>query len=191
MGKLINVEQILNRCRNCSLYKKNNTSYPSTYINKEFGHFFDQYNQFDSFSSILPMLNKESSFTAIHNDLLPKPTPKQSQVASAIALSQIDQNEAGVETNLQQLLPPNQNQEKRQTRSKSENCLFLHHTYEERLNMLKKDIHGAYQNTFENSNVNQVKLMVACHNNPKIKNEFIRRKRPHDKLRRHDFKKST
>ena len=137
------------------------------------------------------MLNEESSFITIHNDLLPKPTPKQSQVALAIALSQIDQNEAADETNIQQVLPSNQDQEKKHNNKKPKNCLFLHYTYEERLIMLRKDIHNAYQQTFENSNVNRVKLMVACRNNPKIKNEFIRRKRPHDRLRRHDFKKST
>jgi hypothetical protein len=136
------------------------------------------------------MLNEESSFITIRNDLLPKPTPKQSQVVSAIALSQMDQIETGEETKIQQVLSTNHNQEKRQNNRKSKNCLFLHYTYEERLIMLRKDIYNAYKTTFEKSNINSVQLMVACRNNPKLKNEVIRRKRPHDRLRRHDFKKS-
>ena len=41
------------------------------------------------------------------------------------------------------------------------------------------------------ADVNSDKWMVACRNNPKIKDGFVRRKRPHDRSRRHDFKKST
>ena len=120
MSKLFYVEEISNQCRNYLFIYKYRC--PSTYINKEFGHFFDQYNQFESFSSILPMLNEESSFVTIHNDLVPSPTPEPSQVALAIALSQTNQNEAGDETNLQQVLPPNQDQEKRPHVRNSSKC---------------------------------------------------------------------
>lgn len=189
MGKFITVGEMPNKCRNSSFYLRK-TSYPSTYINKEFGNFFDQYNQFESFSSILPMLNEESSFITTHNDLVPKPTPKQSQVALTIALSQIAQIEAEEATKRQQVLRTNQNQGKRQNNRYSKNCLFLHHTYEERLIMFRNDLHNAYGTTFEKSNVNSLQFMVVCRNNPKLKNEVIRRKRPYDQLRRRDFRKS-
>ncbi|CAF1540808.1 unnamed protein product, partial [Rotaria sordida] len=53
--------------------------YPSTYINREFRKFFDQYNLFDSYSSILPMIGNESQFIAIYNKIAPTPTTRQSQ----------------------------------------------------------------------------------------------------------------
>ena len=68
------------------------------------------------------MLNEKSSLVTIHNDLVPKPTPEQSQVTSTVALSQADQNEAGVETKLQKVFPPNRDQEKRQHGRKSSRC---------------------------------------------------------------------
>ncbi|CAF4170696.1 unnamed protein product, partial [Adineta steineri] len=63
--------------------------YPSTYINKEFHAFFNQFHQYDSYSSILPMITDENQFNAIHNIIAPTTTHKQSQTASDIALSQV------------------------------------------------------------------------------------------------------
>ena len=75
-------------------------------------------------------------------------------------------------------------------KKKLKRCLFLHTIHEKRLGRLRRDIHEAYQKTFTGPTINRVKLIVGNYNNTKAKSEFIRRKRPHIKFRRHDYKSS-
>ncbi|CAF3986224.1 unnamed protein product, partial [Adineta steineri] len=161
--------------------------YPSTYINKEFHAFFDQFNLYDSYSSILPMIQHENQFNAIHNKIAPTPTHKQTLTASDIALSQIPDNEY---ENLMQVQATNPTATNKNKKKKLKRLLFLHTIHEKRLISLKRDIHKIYNSTFYDTTVNGVQLIVGNRNNPKAKTEFIRKKRPHDSLRRHDFKPS-
>ena len=63
----------------------------------------------------------------------------------------------------------------------------VHYTHEKRLKLLERDIHEVYHNTFRNTNLDRVKLIAGYRNKQKTKAGFIRRKRPHDKLRQHNF----
>jgi hypothetical protein len=131
------------------------------------------------------MIEDESQFIAIHNKIAPNPTHKQTQVASDTALSQLNDNDY---QELQKTTLPNPTVTKKDKKNKFKRCLFLHYTHENRLKRLKHDIHKIYKTTFTDPTLNHVKLIVGTRNNPKAKTEFIRRKRPHDSLRRHDFK---
>ncbi|CAF1496417.1 unnamed protein product, partial [Adineta steineri] len=159
--------------------------YPSTYINKEFHAFFNQFNLYDSYSSILPMIQDENQFNAIHNKIAPTPTHKQTLTASDITLSQIPDNEY---ENLMQVQATNPTATNKNKKKKLKRLLFLHTIHEKRLISLKRDIHKIYNSTFYDTTVNGVQLIVGNRNNPKAKTEFIRKKRPNDSLRRHDFK---
>jgi hypothetical protein len=91
---------------------------------------------------------------------------------------------------MQQVIPVIPSAKLPQKKKNSKQRLFLHYTHEKRLKPLKRDIHEAYHTTFQNTHVNNVKLLVGCRNNQKAKAQFIRRKRPHVKFRMHDFKPS-
>jgi hypothetical protein len=91
------------------------------------------------------MLNNESQFLSIHNEIVPQPTPRQPQVSLDVALSQItdDHNET-----LQQSIPPNPTVTKCNKKNKFKRRLFLHYTHENRLRYLKRDLHKIYHRTF-------------------------------------------
>ncbi len=162
-------------------------SYPSSYIDKEFHKYFDQFHLYDSYSLILPMISNESQFITIHNQISPQPTIRQSQVAFEMSFSQIANENNEHMQNVIQVIP---SAKRPQNKNTSKQRFFLHYTHEKRLKLLKNDIREAYHTTFQKTDLNKVKLLVGCRNHPKAKAEFIRRKRPHAKLRIHDFKPS-
>ncbi|CAF1526152.1 unnamed protein product, partial [Adineta ricciae] len=161
--------------------------YPSKYINEEFHRFFDRFNLYDLYSSVLPMIKHAAQFVAIHDEITQKSTHRQSQVASDITLSQLH------DTDYEKFEQVTYSKEDMNTKThkvtKFQRCLFLHYTYENRLRHLPHDIHETYKNTYTDSNLTQVKLIVGNRNNTKAKTGFIRRKRPHISMRRHDYKR--
>lgn len=158
-------------------------SYPTIYLNTQFRKFLTEHNIYDSQTSILPIITQERDFFNIRQRLITLPTRRQSQVAKQINLSQIEyyDNTVGQEQILIQSILTKDPKEQ-----KSTTALFQHYTYEHRLRFLTRQLHEIYQNTFNNIILQQINLIVGCRNNPKLKDELIKHKRPLDRLRAPD-----
>lgn len=109
------------------------------------------------------------------------PTRKQSKIATRIALSQIEYYDDEIE---QQQIPIQSILKKDHSQQQYKQALFQHYTHEHRLESLKHDIQQTYDTAFKNTVLHQVNLIIGCRNNPKLKDEIIKRKRPSDAIRR-------
>jgi hypothetical protein len=126
------------------------------------------------------MIDDESQFNFIHNEIAPTPTPRQSQVALDIEMSKTDDDE----TEEQQVQPIlNLKINKPRDKNNLKKTLFLHYTHENRLTAFKRDIHEIYNLTFNDPSVRDVHIIVGNRNRPKAQNELIH-KRAKNSLRR-------
>ena len=163
------------------------SSYPSTYIDKEFRRFFHQYLSTTSISPILPLMEDEEQFLIIRRKLLAQPTAKQTQVAkSATTVRAINNEQSNAQHRVGQSettreRPRAAMKEIQQNKDKFEKNIFIHCKHEARLEGLKRYIHEIHDSFFKNTIHGEIRLVVGNRNNPNMEYELTT-KRPRASL---------
>ena len=141
-------------------------SYPSAYIESQFHKYFAEHH---TPSSFMPALNGDKHFFLMRRGILSRPTRRQSQVASNVALANLDNDqtdETAVVTSQATTHP-----------APVQNRLLVHYTHEKRFRPFKREMHRIYESIFHNTPAMQVKLMVGNRNRRDGRHELIH-KRP-------------
>jgi hypothetical protein len=142
-------------------------SYPSTYIDAQFGKFFGDY---ISSTSILPLLEEESQFFVMRKNLLKQPTDRQSQVEMRAAIANINNEEGFEESTVNKPIP--------KKNKNNTNNLILHYTHEKRLTPIKRDMHQILDDIFHKYLSDDFKLIVGNRNSRDTQRELIRKRPP-------------
>jgi len=144
-------------------------SYPSTFIDQQFEHFFSKYIAPWSF---IPYIFTEDQFNVIHQDLSEHTTPRQSQVAFSAAKADLDNDQTDHEhatTTVTKILSSSSS-------LSSSNKLFIHYKYEKRFRSFKRDIHQIHNRVIPRHLALDLRLIVGTYNRSNAKNELIRKK---------------
>jgi hypothetical protein len=158
MGKF----SLLNLMFMCLYY---HDSYPPRYIYSRFNQFFSSH---FTTSSVLPTINNENDFARLRCLLLNRPTIPEYQIASRIAKAIKDNPNELVDNPLvtARLNKP----------SKFDANLIIHHTYENRLQRNKTDIHQLWNQTFEQTPVINTPLIIGNRNRRNMTRELVHRR---------------
>ena len=146
-------------------------SYPSSFIDDQFGKFFDEYTYPTSF---LKIIENEQQFSLLRQEILGQPTPEQSQVAASAATADIDNEQTDASEPINASAPTNVDKKKP---TNHEDRLFLHYTHEKRFQSMKRHIHQVYENVFRYTPVMNLKVVIGNRNRRDAKHELVR-KRP-------------
>jgi hypothetical protein len=150
--------------------------YPSTYINTQFQHFFDQYlPTSSSFPTLIPFID-EHQFFLVRQKLLAQPTRQQAEVAKRLGDIEITNpvvlNGLGVAQPNPQPIPLVTMKRKD---NKFSSTLFVHCKHEARLAGVKRNLHKIHDDIFKNTAFGDIRLIVGHRNNPDIDYELSRK----------------
>jgi hypothetical protein len=151
-------------------------SYPSTFIENQFRKFFPEQ---ISTSPFLPFINDEEQFIILHKQFLNQPTTRQSQLLASATTANMEQDHTNNEP--EDLKNSNNTTELKEKKQKKQyipgDKLIVHYTHEKRFESFKRDTHTVYHDIFQNTPVDDIKMIVGNRNRPNARNELIR-KRP-------------
>lgn len=109
--------------------------------------------------------------------ILSKLTTRPSQVAIKAASIHLDQDPVSAQVTIPKDIPPKVTSKSNQ----NENKMIIHYTHERRFESMKRDMHKIYDDTFKETPVADVKMIVGSRNRRDAKNDLIR-KRPHQSI---------
>jgi hypothetical protein len=147
------------------------SSYPSAYIENQYGKFFLEYHDASSF---VPVLDDKRQFALMRRRLLSQPTLRQSQIAKSAASADLNNDQVENEGGVEPVVTKNPNETNPTGRK---DRLFIHYTHEKRFQSFKRDMHRVYKNVFTHTPAMGVKLVVGNRNRRDARHELIR-KRP-------------
>jgi len=166
--------------------------YPSTYINAQFQHFFDQYLPTSSFPTLIPLIDDEQHFFLIRQKLLAQPTRQQAEVAKRLGDIEITNP---VSNGLSVATRPNPQPIPMVTVKRKDNkfnsTLFIHCKHEARLAGVKRILHEIHDDIFKNTAFGDIRLIVGNRNNPDMDYELARKRPPSFVLKDQPKKKSN
>ena len=146
--------------------------YPSKYIDSRFRKFFTQHNLIP-LSTLLPIISKSDQFFVLRNHLLRKLNPPTNNTIKnrfAITRNQerptfISVNKVWPKSNPQLSVP-----------------LIIHAPYENRLRLFRRQLHQLWSSIFQNTNVEQTKLIIGMTTRRNIRGELIQACPPLSKI---------
>ena len=147
------------------------SSYPSSFIDHQFGKFFDEYIHPTPF---LPIIEDEKQFILKRHEIIDQPTPRQSQIATNVATANVKNNQTD---DIEQTKPTEPTKKTEKNLTKHADRLIIHYKHENRFQSAKRDMHKVYENVVKNTPTMNLRLIVGNRNRRDAKNELIR-KRP-------------
>ena len=120
---------------------KLSSSYPSSFIEKEFRTFSVEYM---SSSPFLSTMNDEQQFIRMRQNILRQPTRQQSQVTLSAATADLDNHPT--DGNVMQTTDTSENIPENDRRFDKK--IIVHYTHEKRFQPFKRNMHRILDNTF-------------------------------------------
>ena len=118
-------------------------------------------------TSIIPMIHDQNEFLLIRRQLLDQTSVGEHQRAARLAQKF---NYDYIPSNIDPLV-----KEKLLKRKERGNAMIIHCAYEKRFADHGRRIHQIWDDTFQNTTVEGIKLIVGTRNNPNLSKELIRR----------------
>jgi hypothetical protein len=117
--------------------------------------------------SIIPMIHDENEFLILRQKLLDQPTVNEDRQAATIA-KKIDYN--NIPSNINPLVKA-----KLLKRRERANSIMLHYTHDKSFSHYKRIFHQIWNDTFYNTPIQIIKLIVGTRNSPNLSKELIHR----------------
>jgi hypothetical protein len=140
-------------------------SYPPRYINSQFNKFFSSYLPI---LFVSPMITNETDFAFIRRSILNKPTIPEYQIASRIAKTINIESVEDVDNPLVKARIGKQ--------TKFDTNVIIHYTHEKRFQTNKKDIHQLWNQTFQQTPVMNIRLIIGNRNSRNMTRELVHRR---------------
>ncbi|CAM2729112.1 unnamed protein product [Rotaria socialis] len=151
--------------------KRDDVSYPTTYIDKQFRKIFGNY---ITSNSILPLINNEHKFFQLRKEHMKQPTAQHSQVEARIAL--FEQN--NIDNIVEDIIPMESTTTNKRKTNNVPDKVIIHYTHEKRFTTMKKDMHTIFEKSFEGYGLEAVRLIVGHRNSPNSERELIHKRPP-------------
>ena len=156
-------------------------SYPSTFIEREFRKYFQEYLPS---TYLLSHITSEQNFFLMRQKLFTQSTEQQSQNIQSVSTMENKNNRTHSIGKNQQL-----ETQQIQTENKFHIKFFIHHTHENRFQPMKRGLHDVHKEVLDQSATKNVKMIVGNRNRRNATHELIR-KRPQQSLLQNKPRKS-
>ena len=129
-------------------------------------------------SSFLPFVTDEDQYFILRQQLLKRPTTRQSQLLASVSTANTDSNH---ERDSHQIDRMSTSLQSTGDKTDYADKLIVHYTHEKRFHSFKRQMHQVYEDVFKNTPAMTVKLIVGSRNRSDARNDLIR-KRPQSSL---------
>jgi len=146
-------------------------SYPSTFIDEQFEHFFSKY---IGRSSFLPYIYNQHHLTLLKDEFYGQLTPRQSQATARAATADLD-NDQTDDNDTATTTRPTIFVNKSSSSSK-DNKFFIHYNHERRFRRFKRNLHRIHNRLIPSNLGLDLRLIVGNHNRPYAAHELIHKK---------------
>ena len=145
-------------------------SYPSTFIDEQFEHFFSKY---IGRSSFLPYIYNQHHLTLIKDEFYGQLTPRQSQATARAAIADLN-NDQTDDNDATTIHPPIL--DNKSSSSSKDNKFFIHYNHERRFRCFKRNLHRIHNHLIPSNLGLDLRLIVGNRNRPYAANELIHKK---------------
>ena len=148
-------------------------SYPSTFIDEQFEHFFSKY---IGRSSFLPYIYNQHQLTLLKDEFYGQLTPRQSQATARAATADLDNDQTDDNDTAVATTHPTIFVNKSASSSPKDNKFFIHYNHERRFRPFKRNLHRIHNRLIPRNLGLDLRLIVGNRNRPYAANELIHKK---------------